>query len=107
MNIQQQTTLEVVNIETVMADNEELYPPTPQDIYNVFAAADLLSHSSSDSAKYKCDWIKEKKNRSSIYLLGNSQTHAVEHYPLHRIIKKFPPLWLITCTIFQNKWQCN
>ena len=45
MNIKQQTTFEVENTETVMDYNEELDPPPPQDISNVFAAADLLSHS--------------------------------------------------------------
>ena len=53
MNIQQQNTSEVVGTETVMAYNEDLDPSSPQYIPNVFAAADLLSHSSSDSAKYK------------------------------------------------------
>ena len=53
VNTQQRTTLEVANIETVMADNEELDPPPPQDISDVFAAADLSSRLSSDSAKYK------------------------------------------------------
>ena len=42
-NIQQQTTLEVPNTETVMAYNEDIDPPPPHDISNVFAAADLLS----------------------------------------------------------------
>ena len=53
VNIQQPTTLEVSNTETVMDDNEEIYPPPPQDISNLFAAADFLSQSSSDSDKYK------------------------------------------------------
>ena len=53
MNIQHRTTSEVANAEKVMADNEGLDPPPPQDISNVFAASDLLSCSSSDSAKYK------------------------------------------------------
>ena len=57
---------EVSNTETVMADNEDLNPPPPQDIYNVFAAAYLLSHSSSYSAKYKRAWLKAKVIRSSI-----------------------------------------
>ena len=48
MNIQQQTTSEVDNTDIVMDDNIEIYPPSPQDISNVFAAADLLSCSSSD-----------------------------------------------------------
>ena len=51
MNIQQQTTSEVAYIETLMDDNEDIDPPSPQDISNVFAAADLTPRSSSDSAK--------------------------------------------------------
>ena len=42
-NIQQQTTSEVANTEIVMAYNEDLDPPPPHDISNVFAAADLSS----------------------------------------------------------------
>ena len=49
-----------------MYDNEDLDPPPPQDISNVFAAADLLSHLSSDSAKYKLAWRKAKVIRSYI-----------------------------------------
>ena len=66
-----------------MADNEELDTPPPQDISNMFAEAYLSSRSSSDSAKYKCAWLREKLIRSSIFLMGNVQTHAVEYYPLH------------------------
>ena len=43
MNIQQQTTLEVSDTETVMADNEELDPPPPHGILDVFSAAEKLS----------------------------------------------------------------
>ena len=53
VNIKQQTALEVANTDKLVADNEELDPPPPQDILNVFVAADLLSSSLSDSAKYK------------------------------------------------------
>ena len=53
-----------------MDDNEELYPPPPQDISNVFAAADLLSRSSYDSAKYKRAWIKAKVILSYILSAG-------------------------------------
>ena len=49
MDIQQQCTSEVSNTYTVMADNEKLDLPPPQDIPNVFAAVDLSSHSSYDS----------------------------------------------------------
>ena len=70
MNIQQQNTSEVVGTETVMAYNEDLDTSSPQYIPNVFAAADLLSHSSSDSAKYKRAWIKAKEISSSILYAG-------------------------------------
>ena len=43
VNIQQQTTSEVADTETVMGDNEYLDLPPPQDISDVFAAADLSS----------------------------------------------------------------
>ena len=70
MNIQQKNTSEVANTDTVKADNKELYPPQPQDIYNLFAAADLPSNSSSYSAKYKRVFIKTKVIRSSILSFG-------------------------------------
>ena len=70
INIQQQTTSEVANTDTVMTNNEELDPPPPQDIYNVFAVADLSSSSSFDSAKYKRAWCKAKVIRSSILSAG-------------------------------------
>ena len=47
MNIQQQTTSEVSNTETVIAYNEELDPQIPQDKSNAFSSADLSSQSSS------------------------------------------------------------
>ena len=40
-NIQQPTTSEVADTETVMTYNEDLDLPPPQDISNVFAATDL------------------------------------------------------------------
>ena len=42
-NNQKPTTSEVANTETVMASNEYIDTPTPQDFSNVFAAADLSS----------------------------------------------------------------
>ena len=56
----------------MVAYNEELYPPTPQDMSNVFSVADLSSQSSSDSAKYKRAWHKEKVICSSILSAGES-----------------------------------
>ena len=70
MNIQQQTTPEVSDIETVVDFNEDLDPPPPQDIPNVFLAEDLSSRSSSDLAKYKLACIKAKLTRSYILPYG-------------------------------------
>ena len=50
-NIQQPTTSEVANTETVMGYNEDIDPPLPQDISNVFEAADLSYQSSYDKVK--------------------------------------------------------
>ena len=41
MNIQQTTTSEVDNTDTVVAYNEDIDPPLPQDILNVFSSEDL------------------------------------------------------------------
>ena len=53
-----------------MAYNEDIDTPPPHDISNVFAASDLLSHSSSGSNKYKRAWIKAKVINSSILSAG-------------------------------------
>ena len=66
VNIQQQTTSEVADTEAVMDDNEDMDPPLTKDTYNMFAAADLLSFSSYDSAKYKRAWHKKRVIRSFI-----------------------------------------
>ena len=55
-----------------MAYNEDLDLPPPQDISNVFAAADLLSQSSYDSVKYKRAWHRAKGIRSSTLSSGES-----------------------------------
>ena len=53
-----------------MVYNEDLDLPPPQDISNLFAAVDLLYHSSYDSAKYKRAWKKAKVIRSYILFSG-------------------------------------
>ena len=60
MNIQQPTTSEVSNTDTVMDYNDDLDPPPPQDISNMFSSEDLSSQSSSDSSKYKGAWHKAR-----------------------------------------------
>ena len=71
-NIKQPTKSEVANTDTVMGYNEDIYPPPPQDISNVFAAADLLSQSSYDTVKYKRAWHRAKEIHSSILSSGES-----------------------------------
>ena len=52
--------------------NEDLDPPLPQDISNVFSLSDLLAQSSSDSDKYKRAWYKARVIRSSVLYVGES-----------------------------------
>ena len=70
-----------------MADNEWLDPPPPNDISNVFEAAEFFSHSSSDSAKYKRAWLKGKLNRYSILSAGecpDACSRALSIAPNHK-----------------------
>ena len=53
-----------------MAGNEDIDTPPPQDISNVFAAADLSSQSSYDTVKYKRAWHRAKGIHSSILSSG-------------------------------------
>ena len=77
MNIQQPTTSEEADTKTLMAYNKDLDPPPPQDISNVFAAAEFSSQSSSDSAKYKRARHKVKLIRSSILSAGESTDECI------------------------------
>ena len=49
-----------------MGYNEDIDPPPPHNILNVFAAADFSSQSSYDSVKYKRAWNRAKGIRSSV-----------------------------------------
>ena len=49
-----------------MAVNEDIDTSPPQDISNLFAAADLSSQSSYDTVKYKRAWHRAKGIRSSV-----------------------------------------
>ena len=53
-----------------MPYNEDIDTLPPQDISNVFAAADLLYQSSYDTVKYKRAWHRAKGIRSSILSSG-------------------------------------
>ena len=103
MNIKQQTTLEVTNTEKVMNDNEEIYTPPPQDIYNVFAAADLLSRSLSYSAKYKCAWLKAKVIRSAILSNGECPDACSRALSIALNHKYISSIIAVTGAIFPKK----
>ena len=55
-----------------MSGNEDIDTPPPQDISNVFAAADLSSQLSYDTVKYKRAWHRAKGICSSILSSGES-----------------------------------
>ena len=55
-----------------MGYNEDIDTPPPQDISNVFIAADLLSQSSYDTVKYTRALHRAKGIRSSILSSGES-----------------------------------
>ena len=100
VNIQQPTASEVANTETVMGYNEGIYPPPPQDISNVFVAADLLSQSSYDTVKYKREWHRAKGICSSILSTGGSpdaESRALSIALNHREISS---IMAVTGTIF-------
>ena len=89
MNIQQQTTSEVADTETVLNNNEEIDPPPSQDILSVFSAAEFSFSSSSDSADYKRAWLKAKVIRSYILSPGefsDACSRALYIEPNHREI---------------------
>ena len=56
-----------------MSGNEDIDTPPPQDISNVFAAADFSSQLSYDTVKYKRAWHRTKGISSSILSFGESQ----------------------------------
>ena len=84
----------------VMAYNEDLDLPPPQDTSNVFAAAELLSQSSSDSSKYKCAWHKAKVIRSSILSAGESLDACSRALSIALNHKEIASITAVTVTIF-------
>ena len=100
VNSQQQTKSELSNTDTLMAYNEDLYPPPPQDILNVFAAVDLSSQSSSDSAKYKYAWHKAKIIRSSILSAGKFLDACSRSLSIALIHKEIASIMAVTSAIF-------
>ena len=103
-NIQQPTTLEVANIETVMAGNEDIYTPPPQDISNVFAAADLSSQSLYDTVKYKSAWHRAKGIRS--YILSSRESPDAQSRELSIALnhREIASIMAVTGTILPKRY---
>ena len=102
--IQQPTTSEVANTETVMVYNEDIDPPPPHDISNVFAAADLSSQSSYDSVKCKRAWHRAKVIRSSILSPGESPDACSRALSFALNHKEIASNLAVTGTIFTKQY---
>ena len=98
-NIQQQTTSEVANTDTVMGYNEDIDPPPPHDISNFFAAADLSSQSSYYSVKYKRAWHRAKGIRSSILSSGESPEAQSRAFSIALNNREIASIMAVTGTI--------
>ena len=88
----------------MISDNEDLDPPPLQDISNVFAAADLLSCSSSDLAKYERAYIKAKGIQYSILSAGecpDACSIALSIVPNH---KEIAPIMAATGAILPKQY---
>ena len=103
-NIQQPTTSDVKNIETVITYNEDIDLPPPQDISNVFAAADLSSHSSSDPNKYKLAWRKAKVIYSFILSAGECPNACIIALYIVLNHKEIASIMEVTGAILPNKY---
>ena len=91
-------------IETVMASNEDIDTPPPHDILNVFAAADLSSHSSYDTVKYKSAWNRSKVIRSSILSSGEIPYACSRAFSIALNHKEILSIMAVTGTIFPKQY---
>ena len=103
-NIQQQTTSEVDNTETVMGYNEDIDSPPPHDISNVFAEAELSSQSSYDSVKYKHAWYRAKGIRYSILSSGESPDARSRALSIALNHREIASIMAATGTIFTKRY---
>ena len=87
-----------------MGYNEDIDPPPPQDMSNVFSTADLSSQSSYDPVKYKRAWHRSKEITSSILSFGES-TYARSralYFALNH--KEIASNMAVTGTIFPKQY---
>ena len=86
----------------MVADNEDIDLPPPQEVSNVFAATDLSSCSSYYSNKYICGCLKAKLIRSCILFdreCPDACSRALSIAPNH---EKLHPLWPLPAPFCQN-----
>ena len=104
VNIQQPITSEVANTETVMAGNEDIDTPPPQDLSNVFAATDLLSQSSYDTVKYKRAWHRAKGIH--YYILSSGESPGTHSRALSIVMnhREIASIMAVTGTIFPKQY---
>ena len=88
-----------------MAGNEDIDTPPPQDISNVFAAADLLSQSSYDTVKYKHAWHRAKGIRSSILSSGESSDAQSRELSIALNHKEIASIMAVTGTILPKLYS--
>ena len=88
-----------------MADNEEIDPPPPHDITNVFSVADLSSRSLSDSSKYKRECLKAKVIRSSILSAGKCPDACSRALSIALNHKVIAPIMVVTGAIFSKRYS--
>ena len=87
-----------------MGYNEDIDPPPPQDISNVFAAADLLSQSSYDTVKYKRAWHRAKVIRSSILSSGESPDARSRAFSIALNHREIASIMAVPGTIFPKRY---
>ena len=87
-----------------MADNENLDPPPPHDMSNVFAAAYLSSQSSYDSVKYKHAWHRAKVICSSILYSGESPDACSRALSIALNHKEIASIMAVTGTVFPKEY---
>ena len=103
-NIQQPTTSELANTETVMGYNDNIYPPPPQDISNMFAVSELSSQSSYDTVKYKRACHRAKGIRSSILSSGESPEAQSRAFSIALNHGEISSIMAVTGTIFPKRY---
>ena len=87
-----------------MASNEDIDTPTPHDISNVFAAADLSSQSSYYTVKYKLACHRAKVIRSSILSSGESPDAQSRAFPIALNHKEIASIMEVTGTILPRRY---